>query len=181
MEFIAGGATQNSIRVAQWMLQVPGATCYMGCVGKDEYADKMTEVCTKDGVKVRPLERYLRLDAYATSHVQVLTFTAWPQVAYQVAEGTPTGTCGVCIKDGERSLVANLAAADKFDVRGPRQLTFAPTRRQMAASSQQSAPEDALCLRGYALHPLHRWRMSRSRRTGALWRQPKSCTALASS
>jgi sugar/nucleoside kinase (ribokinase family) len=53
VEFIAGGATQNSIRVAQWMLQIPGATSYMGSVGKDEYADKMTEVCSKDGVKVR--------------------------------------------------------------------------------------------------------------------------------
>ena len=26
VEYIAGGATQNSIRVAQWMLQTPGAT-----------------------------------------------------------------------------------------------------------------------------------------------------------
>lgn len=52
VEFIAGGATQNSIRVAQWMLQIPGATVYMGCVGTDEYADKMTEVCSKDGVTV---------------------------------------------------------------------------------------------------------------------------------
>ena len=25
----------------------------MGCVGTDEYADKMTEVCSGDGVKVR--------------------------------------------------------------------------------------------------------------------------------
>jgi adenosine kinase len=33
VEYIAGGATQNSIRVAQWMLQVPFATAYMvgGC------------------------------------------------------------------------------------------------------------------------------------------------------
>lgn len=52
VEFIAGGATQNSIRVAQWMLQIPHATAYMGCVGTDAYADKMTEVCTKDGVMV---------------------------------------------------------------------------------------------------------------------------------
>merc|ERR1719506_2506484 len=26
VEYIAGGAAQNSIRVAQWMLQIPGAT-----------------------------------------------------------------------------------------------------------------------------------------------------------
>ena len=29
VEYIAGGATQNSIRVAQWMLQVSGATTYI--------------------------------------------------------------------------------------------------------------------------------------------------------
>ena len=37
------------------MLQIPGSTVYMGCVGTDEYADKMTEVCSNDGVKVGPL------------------------------------------------------------------------------------------------------------------------------
>eukprot|EP00192_Tetraselmis_astigmatica_P011213 CAMPEP_0117654556 /NCGR_PEP_ID=MMETSP0804-20121206/3807_1 /TAXON_ID=1074897 /ORGANISM="Tetraselmis astigmatica, Strain CCMP880" /LENGTH=357 /DNA_ID=CAMNT_0005460845 /DNA_START=431 /DNA_END=1504 /DNA_ORIENTATION=- len=88
VEFIAGGATQNSIRVAQWMLQIPNATVYMGCVGTDKYAEKMTEVCSGDGVTVK----YMQVDS------------------------VPTGTCGVCIKDGERSLVANLAAADKFEI-----------------------------------------------------------------
>ena len=35
VEYIAGGATQNSIRVAQWMMPAsPGATAYMGCVGR---------------------------------------------------------------------------------------------------------------------------------------------------
>ena len=52
VDYIAGGATQNSIRVAQWMLQVPGATSYFGCVGKDHYADQLKEVATKDGVNV---------------------------------------------------------------------------------------------------------------------------------
>ena len=33
VEYIAGGATQNSIRVAQWMLGVPKATSYVGCTG----------------------------------------------------------------------------------------------------------------------------------------------------
>jgi hypothetical protein len=33
VEYIAGGATQNSIRVAQWMLGTPRATTYVGCTG----------------------------------------------------------------------------------------------------------------------------------------------------
>lgn len=86
VEYIAGGATQNSIRVAQWMLQVSGATAYMGCVGDDEFAKTMTETAAGDGVEVR----------------------------YMVDPSTPTGTCAVCIVGGERSLVANLAAANNF-------------------------------------------------------------------
>lgn len=88
VEYIAGGATQNSIRVAQWMLQVPGATSYMGSVGNDEFAKKMTATATSDGVNVQ----------------------------YMVDESTPTGTCAVCINGTERSLVANLAAANNYKV-----------------------------------------------------------------
>jgi adenosine kinase len=52
VDYIAGGATQNSIRVAQWMLQVPGATTYMGSVGDDHYAEELKKTATKDGVNV---------------------------------------------------------------------------------------------------------------------------------
>ena len=33
VEYIAGGATQNSIRVCQWMLKTSGATTFIGCAG----------------------------------------------------------------------------------------------------------------------------------------------------
>lgn len=87
-EFIAGGATQNSIRVAQWMLQLPGATSFFGCVGDDEFAKKMTDGCNNDGVNVQ----------------------------YQVNPDVATGTCGVLITGNHRSLVANLAAANTYKV-----------------------------------------------------------------
>lgn len=88
VDYIAGGATQNSIRVAQWMLRVPGATSYLGCVGKDHHADQLKKVATQDGVNAQ----------------------------YMVDAGTPTGTCAACIVGGERSLVANLAAANNYKV-----------------------------------------------------------------
>lgn len=87
--FIAGGATQNSIRIAQWMLKSAGienSSVFMGCVGKDDYAKSLTECASKDGVLTH----------------------------YMVDESTPTGTCAVLVKDGERSLIANLAAANNF-------------------------------------------------------------------
>jgi sugar/nucleoside kinase (ribokinase family) len=39
------------------------------------------------------------------------------QAIYQVDDSAPTGTCGVCIMDGERSLVANLGAANNYKAR----------------------------------------------------------------
>ena len=36
------------------------------------------------------------------------------QTIYQVDESTPTGTCATAVMGGERSLVANLAAANNY-------------------------------------------------------------------
>jgi adenosine kinase len=88
VQYIAGGATQNSIRVAQWMIKEPGCTSYMGAVGTDEFAKTLEDSATKDGVLVN----YMKNDSVAT------------------------GTCAVLINGGERSLVANLAAANTFDI-----------------------------------------------------------------
>lgn len=87
--YIGGGATQNSIRVAQWILTsagMPDATAFMGCIGKDDFGKQLAESVKADGVLTH----------------------------YMIDESTPTGTCAVLIKGGERSLVANLAAANNF-------------------------------------------------------------------
>ena len=88
VEYIAGGATQNSIRVAQWMLGAPKSAAYMGCVGKDAFADEMVKCCEAEGVHVN----------------------------YMVDEATPTGTCGVLVNGGERSLCAALNAANNYKI-----------------------------------------------------------------
>ena len=86
VEYIAGGATQNTIRVAQWMSGQDNFGAYIGSIGNDEYGKKLHAAATRDGVT--PF--------------------------YYVAEGVPTGTCAVLVHDKERSLVANLAAAEKY-------------------------------------------------------------------
>mmetsp|Transcript_21417 Transcript_21417/g.29998 ORF Transcript_21417/g.29998 Transcript_21417/m.29998 type:complete len:345 (-) Transcript_21417:39-1073(-) len=89
--FIAGGATQNSIRIAQWMLLASGKanqTAFMGCVGDDEYGQTLAKCALADGV--------------LTHYMKDVT--------------TDTGTCAVLVKDGERSLIANLAAANNFKI-----------------------------------------------------------------
>merc|ERR1719197_1141182 len=88
VEYIVGGAAQNSIRVAQWMLQTPGSTAYMGCVGKDAQAEKLRAACKADGVDAQ----------------------------YMEDPSTPTGCCACLILDKERSLCTNLGAANNYKV-----------------------------------------------------------------
>jgi len=90
VEYIAGGATQNSIRVAQWMLQDvnPNASGFIGCIGKDKFGDQLASAAAKDGVNAN----------------------------YFVDESAATGSCAVLVNGGERSLCANLAAANNYKV-----------------------------------------------------------------
>ena len=88
-QYIAGGATQNTIRVAQWVLSAngrPDETAYMGCVGTDKFGEQLEACAAKDGVKVH----------------------------YMKDPTTPTGVCAVLVKGGERSLVTKLDAANNF-------------------------------------------------------------------
>jgi adenosine kinase len=87
VKLLAGGATQNSIRVCQWMLQKNNATSYMGCIGKDEFGEKLQEACKTDGVN-----------------------------ALYLIDEAATGTCATCILDKERTLVTNLSAANNYKV-----------------------------------------------------------------
>ncbi|KAH9258126.1 hypothetical protein BASA81_003689 [Batrachochytrium salamandrivorans] len=88
VEYVAGGATQNAIRVCQWMLQQPGSTAFIGSAGPKtcEFGRKLRDVANADGV-------------------QTLYYESKKQ----------TGTCAVIVNNNERSLVANLSAANEFD------------------------------------------------------------------
>jgi len=88
VDYIAGGATQNSIRVAQWILGQKNATAYMGCVGKDEYGSTLKAKAQEAGVNVQ----------------------------YQISTEHPTGRCAVLITGQERSMVTKLDAANHFNV-----------------------------------------------------------------
>ena len=74
VEYIAGGATQNSMRVAQWILGKPKSTAYFGCVGTEESGKLLEKVAKEAGVDVR----------------------------YQKSEEHPTGKCAVLITGHHR-------------------------------------------------------------------------------
>lgn len=86
VDYIAGGATLNTMRVAQWLIQKEGVLSYFGCIGQDEYGKTLIQKASEAGVNMRP--------QYNTEH--------------------PTGTCAVLVTGEDRSLVANLAAANHF-------------------------------------------------------------------
>ncbi|XP_062319198.1 adenosine kinase-like isoform X1 [Osmerus eperlanus] len=87
VEYHAGGATQNSIKIAQWMIQEPHKVCtFFGCIGKDRFGEILKEKAEE-----------VHVDAH-----------------YYEQEEEPTGTCAVCVTGDNRSLVANLAAANCY-------------------------------------------------------------------
>ncbi|KAM7408824.1 hypothetical protein PAMA_002511 [Pampus argenteus] len=87
VEYHAGGATQNSIKIAQWMIQEPhNVGTYMGCIGKDKFGQILKEKAKEANI-----------DAH-----------------YYEQDEEPTGTCAACITGDNRSLVANLAAANCY-------------------------------------------------------------------
>ncbi|XP_068231083.1 uncharacterized protein Adk2 isoform X1 [Palaemon carinicauda] len=90
VEYIAGGATQNSMRVAQWILREPKRATFMGSVGEDAFSKILQSKAEEAGVVVR----------------------------YQKQSNHPTGTCAVVLTNNGkcRSLVANLAAANHFTI-----------------------------------------------------------------
>jgi adenosine kinase len=86
IEYIPGGSAQNTLRTASWILKYPNVCTFMGCTGKDHFADIMKEKAKEVGLNT----------------------------VYQVNETVPTGKCAVLITGSERSLVAHLGAANCF-------------------------------------------------------------------
>ncbi|XP_069467065.1 adenosine kinase isoform X2 [Ambystoma mexicanum] len=87
VEYHAGGSTQNSIKVAQWMIQMPHrVTTFFGCIGIDSFGKILKKKAE---------------EAHVDAH-------------YYEQNEQPTGTCAACITGNNRSLVANLAAANCY-------------------------------------------------------------------
>jgi len=84
--YVAGGAAQNAARGAQYVLP-PKSVVYIGCVGRDPYADQLVDACSvKGGVRTE----------------------------YRIEEDVPTGKCAVIITGHDRSMVTDLGAANHY-------------------------------------------------------------------
>jgi len=89
ISYSAGGSGQNTMRVAQSLLQ-PGETTYIGSIGRDYFGTLLSQITQKDGLL--PI--------------------------YMIHPTLPTGTCTVLITNNgnHRSLIANLAAAQHYSL-----------------------------------------------------------------
>ncbi|KAJ8361642.1 hypothetical protein SKAU_G00181670 [Synaphobranchus kaupii] len=87
VEYHAGGSTQNSMKIAQWMIQEPHRVAtFFGCIGTDKFGEILKKKAEEAHVDTR----------------------------YYEQDEEPTGTCAACITGDNRSLVANLAAANCY-------------------------------------------------------------------
>ncbi|XP_024141079.1 adenosine kinase b isoform X1 [Oryzias melastigma] len=87
VEYHAGGSTQNSVKIAQWMIQKPHKVAtFFGCIGTDGFGEILKKKAEEAHVDAR----------------------------YYEQNEEPTGTCAACITGDNRSLVANLAAANCY-------------------------------------------------------------------
>jgi adenosine kinase len=93
VDYCAGGASMNTTRAAQWMLQSRGRSAFVGCIAEDTNGDILRR-------------------AVAVAQVQP-QFHVVPKT--QTGTGTGTGSCAVLVVNKERCLVTHLGAAECYD------------------------------------------------------------------
>jgi len=86
VEYVAGGAAQNAMRGAQWLLP-KNSTVYVGAAGSDDASETLKKAAAKDGLKTQ----YMQVDK-------------------------PTGRCAVMITGISRSLCTDLMAANEYKI-----------------------------------------------------------------
>uniref|UniRef100_A0A646QF56 Adenosine kinase n=1 Tax=Hemiscolopendra marginata TaxID=943146 RepID=A0A646QF56_9MYRI len=87
LEYSAGGSVLNAARAFEWIIGVPNASTYTGCIGKDQFGEKLIAKSQEAGVNVQ--------------------FMLHPTQA--------TGKCAVLVTGTSRSLCAYLGAASCFE------------------------------------------------------------------
>ena len=88
VEYSGGGCALNTVRVYQWLSGVEHDSMFLGGLGRDHSGSMLQSLIEKDGVKTN-----------MTLH-----------------QDLPTGHCIALVRGSERTLCANLGAANKYDI-----------------------------------------------------------------
>ena len=102
-----GGSVQNSIRVANWMLQEKNACAIVGAVGEDKYATELSRILASEGV---------------TTY-------------YQTTSASATGTCAVLVHQKNRALLSHPAASRLYSLSHLKSIWDQVTAAEMYMSS----------------------------------------------
>lgn len=101
------------------MLQIPGATSYIGCIGKDKFGDEMKKNSKLSCVNVSFAFTSKLVLFLGKQHDLLSILISFPllyissceymlylcvQAQYLEDKSAATGTCAVCIVSGERSV-----------------------------------------------------------------------------
>merc|ERR1711894_398881 len=86
LEYSGGGCALNTVRVFQWLSTTPNSAVFLGGLGKDDSGAVLESLVNSDAV----------LTAFAKQ------------------DDLPTGHCIALVEGAERTLAANLGAANKF-------------------------------------------------------------------
>lgn len=87
VEYLPGGATLNTMRIAKWMLGTNGVVRFSGAIGSDAFGENLESQIQKS-----------KIESYLVKQ-----------------KALPTGTCASMVNCiGHRSLIANLAAAESY-------------------------------------------------------------------
>lgn len=89
IEYLAGGATLNTIKMIQWILDRPQACTYIGCISEDEAGRILKRECEK--LKIRAKFQFS-------------------------TDGVGTGKCAVLLNDKNRSMVTHLGASKELSM-----------------------------------------------------------------
>lgn len=89
IEYLAGGATLNTIKMIQWILDRPQACTYIGCISEDEAGQILKSECEK--LKLRAKFQFS-------------------------TDGVSTGKCAVLLNDKNRSMVTHLGASKELSM-----------------------------------------------------------------
>ena len=88
VEYSGGGCALNTVRVFQWLTGIRHSSIFLGGLGKDRSGDLLQDLVEADGV--------------------MTAFAVQPQL--------PTGHCIALVRGAERTLAANLGAANSYQV-----------------------------------------------------------------
>ena len=88
VEYSGGGCALNTVRVFQWLTGVRHSSIFLGGLGRDRSGDLLQDLVEADGVKT----------------------------GFAVQPDLPTGHCIALVRGAERTLAANLGAANSYQV-----------------------------------------------------------------